>query len=49
MEAGEIVFLKDYWRADLDGMMKDGKIYERLESNRVLNIAPFGKGNDVFQ
>jgi hypothetical protein len=47
VEAGEIVFLKDYWRADVDGMKKEGEIYERLESNRVPNIAPFGKGNDV--
>ena len=27
--------------------MKEGEIYEGLESNRVPNIAPFGKGNDV--
>jgi hypothetical protein len=47
VEAGEIVFLKDYWRADVDGVMKEGEIYERLESNCVPNIAPFGKGNDV--
>jgi hypothetical protein len=47
VEAGEIVFLKDYWRADVDEMMKEGEIYERLESNRVPNIAPFGKGNNV--
>jgi hypothetical protein len=47
MEAGEIVFLKDYWRADVDGMKKEGEIYARLESNHVPNIAPFGKGNDV--
>src|SRR5882762_11041234 len=47
VEAGEIVFLKDYWRADVDGMKKEGEIYERLESNRVPNIAPFGKGNNV--
>ena len=31
----------------MDGMMKKGEIYKRLESNRVPNIAPFGKGNDV--
>ena len=42
-----IVFLKDYWRADVDGMEKEGEIYRILESNRVPNIAPFGKGNDV--
>jgi hypothetical protein len=47
METREMVFLKDYWRADVDGMEKEGKIYALLESNRVPNIAPFGKGNDV--
>ena len=47
METREIVFLKDYWRADVDGMEKEGDIYALLESNRVPNIAPFGKGNDV--
>jgi hypothetical protein len=47
METREIVFLKDYWRADVDGMEKEGEIYALLESHRVPNIAPFGKGNDV--
>ena len=35
-EMSKIVFLKDYWRADVGGMEKEGKIY-------VL----FGKGDDV--
>ena len=43
----EIVFLKDYWRVDMDGMEKEGKIYTLLESKGVPNIAPFGKGNNV--
>ena len=47
MEKGEIVFLKDYWRTDLDGIEKEGDIYSLLESSRVPNIPPFGKGNDV--
>jgi hypothetical protein len=46
-ETGEIVFLKDYWRVDVDGMEKEGDIYALLESKSVPNIAPFGKGNDV--
>jgi hypothetical protein len=46
-ETREIVFLKDYWRADVDGMEKEGEIYALLESKGVPNIAPFGKGNDV--
>jgi Fungal protein kinase len=47
METREVVFLKDYWRADLDGMQKEGEIYALLESKGVPNIPPFGKGNDV--
>ena len=47
METREIVFLKDYWRADVDGMQKEGEIYSLLEAKGVPNIAPFGKGNDV--
>ena len=47
METREIVFLKDYWRAAVDETEKEGDIYALLESNRVPNIAPFGKGNDV--
>jgi hypothetical protein len=47
METSQLVFLKDYWRAAVDGMEKEGDIYTLLESNRVPNIAPFGKGNDV--
>jgi len=47
MEMKEIIFLKDYWQADVDGMEKEGDIYALLESKGVPNIAPFGKGNDV--
>ena len=47
METREVVFLKDYWSVDVDGMEKEGKIYALLESKSVPNIAPFGKGNDV--
>jgi hypothetical protein len=47
LEAESLVFLKDYWRADMDGMEKKGDIYTILESHRVPNIAPFGKGNDL--
>jgi hypothetical protein len=32
METKEIVFLQDYWRADVDGMEKEGEIYALLES-----------------
>jgi hypothetical protein len=44
VEKREIVFLKDYWREDV---VKEGEIYALLESQRVPNIPPFGKGNDV--
>jgi hypothetical protein len=46
-EMREIVFLKDYWRADVDSMKKEGEIYMLLKSKGVPNIVPFGKGNDV--
>ena len=32
IEMEEVVFLKDYWRADVDGMEKEGDIYGILES-----------------
>ena len=47
METGEVVFLKAYWRVDMDGMEKEGNIYTILESNHVPNIAPFGNGNNI--
>jgi hypothetical protein len=43
-ETREIVFLKDYWRANVDGMKKEGEIYALLESKGVPNIAPFERG-----
>jgi len=43
IETKDAVFLKDYLRVDVDGMEKEGEIYVLLESNRVPNIAPFGR------
>jgi len=43
METKQVVFLKDYWRADVDGMEKEGEIHAILESKGVPNIA-FWKG-----
>jgi hypothetical protein len=43
IETKDAVFLKDYLRVDVDGTEK-GEIYALLESNRVPNIAPFGRG-----
>jgi hypothetical protein len=47
IDAKELVFLKNYRRADVDGMEKEGAIYALLESKGVPNIVPFGKGNDL--
>jgi hypothetical protein len=45
---GELVFLKDYWRPDVDDVEKEGSIYAILEGKaKVPNIAPFGTGDDV--
>ncbi|KAF8176473.1 hypothetical protein BJ912DRAFT_699372 [Pholiota molesta] len=43
----KLVFLKDYWRAHVDGMEKEGEIYRILQEKNVPHIAPFGMGNDV--
>ncbi|KAF8193751.1 hypothetical protein BJ912DRAFT_230456 [Pholiota molesta] len=42
-----LVFLKDYWRANVDRMEKEGEIYRILQAKNVPHIAPFGMGNDV--
>jgi hypothetical protein len=47
MEANQTIFLKDYWRADVAGMEREGEIYTLLQSKGVPNIAPFGKDNDL--
>jgi hypothetical protein len=47
VEAEKLIFLKDYWRADVDGMEKEGNIYALLESKGVSHIAPFGRGSDL--
>jgi len=45
---GELIFLKDYWRPDVDDVEKEGSIYAILEGEaKVPNIAPFGTGDDV--
>lgn len=43
----QLVFLKDYWRPDVDTIAKEGDIYLDLEEHQVPHIAPFGMGNDV--
>ncbi|KJA18888.1 hypothetical protein HYPSUDRAFT_44722 [Hypholoma sublateritium FD-334 SS-4] len=42
-----LVFLKDYWRPDVDNIEKEGEIYRDLEEHKIPHIAPFGMGNDV--
>lgn len=34
-----IAFLKDTWRNDVDGMEKEGDIYDELHENKVPNIS----------
>ncbi|KJA18889.1 hypothetical protein HYPSUDRAFT_44723 [Hypholoma sublateritium FD-334 SS-4] len=43
----KLVFLKDYWRPDVDSIAKEGAIYLELEKHQIPHIAPFGMGNDV--
>jgi hypothetical protein len=38
METRDVIFVKDYWRADVDGMEKEGEIYALPESKGVPNI-----------
>ncbi|KAF8191328.1 hypothetical protein BJ912DRAFT_297438 [Pholiota molesta] len=40
-------FLKDYWRAHVDGMENEGETYRILQETNVLHIAPFGVGNNA--
>ena len=47
VETRELLFVKVYWRASVDGMEKEGDIYGILESHQVPHIAPFGHVNDV--
>jgi hypothetical protein len=47
METQTLVFVKAYWRANVDDMDKEGDIYAILEDHQVPHIAPFGHGNDV--
>ncbi|KAH9947449.1 hypothetical protein B0H21DRAFT_891271 [Amylocystis lapponica] len=37
-ETGELVFLKDAWRVDLDDIMREGDVLEHLASKGVQNI-----------
>lgn len=43
----KLVFLKDYWRPDVDNIEKEGEIYRDLEKQKIPHIAPFGMGNDI--
>jgi hypothetical protein len=47
MEKKKIVFVKDYWRPDVQDIDKEGDIYRSLEEAEVPYVAPFGVGNDV--
>jgi len=47
MEKKKVVFVKDYWRPNVENIDKEGDIYRSLEEAEVPYIAPFGVGNDV--
>jgi hypothetical protein len=42
-----VVFLKDTWRIDLPGVVKEGEIYDSLHSAKVSHVAPFICGGDI--
>ncbi|KAI0321323.1 hypothetical protein OF83DRAFT_345750 [Amylostereum chailletii] len=42
-----VVFLKDSWRLSVDGMVPEGKIYERLKEKNVTNLPDYRYGGDV--
>ena len=46
-EKKKIVFVKDYWRPNVEDIDKEGDIYRSLEEAEVPYVAPFGAGNDV--
>lgn len=42
-----VVYLKESWRVDGNGLEKEGETYRKLENHGVGNIARFDRGNDV--
>jgi Fungal protein kinase len=49
LEKKKVVFLKDTWRIDMEGMTREGKIYTTLHSHHIPHIAPCVLSGDVAQ
>ncbi|KAI9444193.1 hypothetical protein H4582DRAFT_1069617 [Lactarius indigo] len=46
-ETRNLVYLKDFWRTDRDGIEKEGDVYRELHDAQVTNIAKLGLAGDV--
>ncbi|KAH9174774.1 hypothetical protein EDB89DRAFT_1904348 [Lactarius sanguifluus] len=46
-ETTNLVYLKDFWRTDRDGIQKEGDVYRELHDAKVSNIAKLGFAGDV--
>jgi hypothetical protein len=42
-----VVYLKDYWRVNVQGMEKEGDIYKELHAHKVPHIPRFDRGGDL--
>ena len=47
LESKRHVFVKDYWRPDVEGVEKEGETYRKLGQHNVRHIATFYCGNDI--
>ncbi|KAI9446844.1 hypothetical protein H4582DRAFT_1805104, partial [Lactarius indigo] len=46
-EATNLVYLKDFWRTEREGIQKEGGVYRELHNTPVPNIARVGLAGDV--
>ncbi|KAH8984957.1 hypothetical protein EDB92DRAFT_1459802 [Lactarius akahatsu] len=46
-ETTNLVYLKDFWRTERDGIQKEGDVYRELHDAQVPNIAKLGLAGDV--
>ncbi|KAH9017119.1 hypothetical protein EDB83DRAFT_2679871 [Lactarius deliciosus] len=46
-ETTNLVYLKDFWRTERDGIQKEGDVYRELHDAQVSNIARLGLAGDV--
>ncbi|KAH9059619.1 hypothetical protein EDB87DRAFT_1563048, partial [Lactarius vividus] len=47
LETTNLVYLKDFWRTDCDGIQKEGDVYRELHDAHVPNIAKLGLAGNV--